>query len=288
MSYPDRGLMVDCGRKYFTPGWLHERIDELGSLGLNLVHLHLSDDQGFRIESETHPEVVTEPFLTKAEIRELLEHAARRDVTVVPEIDLPAHVRALLAHRPDLQLPGQPDKLDVANPGAYPFAEELLAEYLPLFSGPWWHLGADEYLGPSIAHLAEPLRDFLGRLAALVRDHGKRPRIWNDALAAAPLDSDVVVECWDAGPSAAFAGGHEVVNCNRDTLYYVLGWEERPDPQPPHVFYGETIAERDPRNRGAKLHVWCDRPELETEEEIAAGIREPLRALAAYTALSAG
>ena len=95
----ERGLMVDAGRKYFTPAWLEARVRELAGLRMNVLHLHLSDNEGFRIESDRHPEIVTKPALTKAEVRRLLELATRYHVTVIPEIDMPGHLRAPLALR---------------------------------------------------------------------------------------------------------------------------------------------------------------------------------------------
>src|SRR5687768_13454024 len=85
--YSERGLMIDNGRQFFTREWLTERIKELASLKLNLLHLHFSDNQGFRIESETHPEIVSDPHLTKTDVRKLVRVARRHHVTIVPELD---------------------------------------------------------------------------------------------------------------------------------------------------------------------------------------------------------
>ena len=67
--YPERGLMIDNGRRYFGPRWLRRAIRELAYLKLNQLHLHFSDDQGFRIESSSHPEIVSDPHLTKRQVR---------------------------------------------------------------------------------------------------------------------------------------------------------------------------------------------------------------------------
>ena len=95
--YRERGLMIDNGRQFFSREWLTERIEELANLKLNLLHLHFSDNQGFRLESETHPEIVSDPHLTKADVRELVKLARRHHVTIVPELDAPGHLEAALA-----------------------------------------------------------------------------------------------------------------------------------------------------------------------------------------------
>ena len=129
-----------------------QRIRALSDLKLNLLHLHFSDDQGFRIQSETHPEVTSKPALSKDDVRALIAEATRRHMTIVPELDMPGHMTAALAQHPELQLTNaagqkQPDKLDVTLPAARKFAADLVGEYMGLFPAPWWHMGADEYLG---------------------------------------------------------------------------------------------------------------------------------------------
>jgi hexosaminidase len=101
--YPERALMVDNGRVFYSRTWLEQRIEELASLKLNMLHLHISDNQGFRIESTTHPEAVTPPFLTHADIRRLVRVARRNHVTLVPEIDAPGHMEAALRAHPELR-----------------------------------------------------------------------------------------------------------------------------------------------------------------------------------------
>ena len=135
---PQRGFMLDIARKYFTAGWIEDRIRELGDLKYNQLGLHFSDDQGFRIESDKHPEVVSREHLTKAEVRRILDLAASRHITVVPEIDSPGHLGAVLAAHPDLQLrnaSGVPAQgaVDISKPAAANIVDDLLNEYADLF-----------------------------------------------------------------------------------------------------------------------------------------------------------
>src|SRR5262249_8436459 len=86
---PDRPELVrnrDSARKYYSPAWIEARLREMADLKLNELGLHLSDDQGLRIESRTHPEVVSSPYLTKAQVRHIVAVAAGLHITVVPEI----------------------------------------------------------------------------------------------------------------------------------------------------------------------------------------------------------
>ncbi|WP_327248482.1 family 20 glycosylhydrolase [Streptomyces sp. NBC_01320] len=136
-TYTERGLMVDVGRRHFTPGWLEGKIRELAWLKLNVLHLHLSDGLGFRIESASHPEIVTRPALTKDEVRHLVSVADRYHVTVVPEIDSPGHMEAVLRAHPELQLirvdgTRDPGKLDYSKPAARRLMQDLIAEYADL------------------------------------------------------------------------------------------------------------------------------------------------------------
>ena len=255
--YPERGLMLDNGRKFFTPEWLAARIRALAGLKLNLLHLHFSDNEGFRLQSDSHPEVVTQPALSKADLRSLVELARRYHVTIVPEIDAPGHLTAALRHHPELQLADasgrrQPDKLDVTLPAARQFLGDLIDEYAPLFPGPWWHTGADEYLGvaagdqqfalyPQLQAYAQQrygpqangqdaVLDFVNWVGERLRAHGKRMRVWGDGIrggSAVTLDRSAAVEWWENShsptPAELVAAGHPVLNVGWWPLYYVTG-----------------------------------------------------------------
>jgi hexosaminidase len=246
--YPERGLSIDVGRRFYSRGWIEARVRELAALKLNLLHLHLSDNEGFRIESRRHPEVVTRPALSREDVKALVAYAGRRHVTVVPEIDAPGHMRAALAAHPGLRLPGRPDKLDVTRPAARALVGDLVDELAPLFPGPYWHTGADEYLGradyaghPGLAAFArrrygprangpDAVLDFVNWVGARVRAHGKELRVWSDGVGggrAVHLDRRTVVEWWEnrssPTPARLVAARHRVLNVGWWPLYYVTG-----------------------------------------------------------------
>ncbi|MGH8529711.1 MAG: family 20 glycosylhydrolase [Nevskiales bacterium] len=252
--YPERGLMVDIGRMHFSVQWLSNHIRELAWLKLNYLHLHFSDNEGWRIESQTHPEIVSTPHLSKAEVRELIALAARHHITVVPEIDMPGHMTAALAPHPEFQLANllgqrEADKLDVSNDDARTYARELISEYLELFPGPYWHMGADEYLGivstalnyqlyPQLQDYArakhgaaanhkDAVLDFINEINSFVRSHGKTMRVWHDGLGgghAVTVPNNIVVEVWNefagAQPPELLSAGHKIMNCGWYPTYY--------------------------------------------------------------------
>ncbi|MFI9401460.1 family 20 glycosylhydrolase [Nocardia sp. NPDC052316] len=226
-QYRERSLMLDVGREFMPVDLLRAQIRRMGYLRMNLLHLHLSDTFGFRLESEVHPEITAAQHYSKQDVRELIEYAARHQVEVVPEVDFPGHMNGILAAHPDLKLRSANGRvsdaaIDIANPRAYDLMRDILEEFLPLFPGRYWHLGADEFLldGARVASYdeypqlgayaratygpqAQPVDAFLGLInwgADIVRAHGKRPRVWNDGLhtgaGTLAIGSDIVVDYW--------------------------------------------------------------------------------------------
>ncbi|MFC9292636.1 glycoside hydrolase family 20 protein [Streptomyces sp. NPDC057011] len=255
---PQRGLNLDIARKHFTPDWIEARLREMGDLKLNQLGLHFSDDQAFRIQSDTHPEIVSTPHLTKAQVRDITALAARLHITVVPEIDSPGHLGAVLRVHPELQLrdvQGRAVKgaVDISNPASAKLVDELLREYLPLFPGGAWHLGADEYqalvvrdpetsfpqlataarqrYGPT-ARVQDLATGWLDDRAATVRPSGKALKAWNDGFFSGGVASaakDIQAEYWTGKEIGArppldyLSTGRKLVNLNDEYLYYVLG-----------------------------------------------------------------
>ncbi|WP_236719269.1 beta-N-acetylhexosaminidase [Wenjunlia vitaminophila] len=255
---PQRGLSVDIARKHFTAAWLRARVREMGDLKLNQLHLHLSDDQGFRVESSSHPEIVSARHLTKREVRGIVALARSRHITVVPEIDSPGHLGAVLRAHPELQLrdvTGTPLRgaVDISQPAAGRLVDDLIREYADLFPGRYWHLGGDEYLalraedpersypqlaadarrrfGPD-ATVADAATGWLNDRQDTVRAVGKQAKAWNDGFHSGPrvaADRDREVEYWTGRefgqrePQEFLRAGRPVVNVNDEFLYYVLG-----------------------------------------------------------------
>ncbi|OEV03589.1 beta-N-acetylhexosaminidase [Streptomyces oceani] len=253
-----RGFMLDIARKYYSVEWIKDRIREMGDLKLNQLQLHLSDDQAFRVESDSHPEVVSDPHLSKKQVREIVRLAKSRHITVIPEIDSPGHLGAVLEAHPDLRLrdrSGQPvpGAVDIADPKAARIIDELLNEYADLFPGEYWHLGGDEYAAltfedpetefPGLARAARERHgadagvqdlatSWLNDRAEVVREHGRTPQVWNDGMHAdgtvRPSEPRQVTywtgkEIGAREPEEYLDRGWDLINMNDEYLYYVLG-----------------------------------------------------------------
>jgi hexosaminidase len=321
---PVRGFMLDIARKNFTAGWIEDRVRELGDLKFNELGLHFSDDQGFRIESSTHPEVVSPQHLTKAEVRKIVGLAASRHITVVPEIDSPGHLGAVIAAHPDLQLRNTQGvaargALDISKPAAAKIVDDLLNEYAGLFPGGRWNLGGDEYQAlmasnPSASYpqlaaaarkaygpggtISDLTTGWLNDRATTVRAHDRTMRAWNDgfyARTSVQAAKDLQVAYWTGKefgarqPLAYLSAGRKLINYNDEYLYYVLGQPNAfvyptgrriYEQWTPRVLRGTQAvpAKYDAQILGGSFAVWCDLSGSQTQDQVAAGIRMPLRA----------
>lgn len=163
-----RGVMLDVSRNFYPVEFIKKTIDMLALHNLNRLHLHLTDDQGWRIEIKKYPllaEVSSQrpdaegriygSYYTQQEIRELVAYAQERFITIIPEIDMPGHVEAALTAYPELGCTGGPytitsqpgvrqDILCVGNARTLQFAKDILAEVMELFPSEYIHIGGDE------------------------------------------------------------------------------------------------------------------------------------------------
>ncbi|PPS78147.1 beta-N-acetylglucosaminidase [Streptomyces sp. 46] len=321
---PQRGFMLDIARKNFTAGWIEDRIRELGDLKFNQLGLHFSDDQGFRIESTSHPEIVSRQHLTKAQVRRIIDLAQSRHITIVPEIDSPGHLGAVIDAHPDLQLRSAQGSavqgaIDISKAESAQIVDDLLDEYADLFPGGPWHLGGDEYQAltrsdpeasfPQLAAAAQKkygsgatvadlTTGWLNDRADTVRGHQRVPRAWNDGFfrgTSVQAAKDIQVAYWTGkeigarAPLEYLQAGRKVINYNDEFLYYVLGEPQTfvyPTGQriyeqwTPRVLRGTAAvpARYDDQILGGSFAVWCDLADSQTQDQVAAGIRMPLRA----------
>ncbi|MFH0919765.1 MAG: family 20 glycosylhydrolase [Fibrobacterota bacterium] len=302
-NYPERALMVDCGRKYFTVDWLRNKIIEIAYLKMNVFQLHVSDNLGFRLQSTVHPEITSAQHYTRAEIDTLHALAGKYHVMLIPEIDMPGHMNTILLNHPELRITAGDINLSLDT--AYRFMSSIMEEFIPWFPAPYWHVGADEYrsadssgmleyaqahYGP-MAVAKDTYRGFVNWADSIVKSHGKTMRAWSDGLSnsvAVTINTDISYDMWAYGinPQQAINEGRTVVNSHSSYLYYVLGGYWKPNAQnlyeifKPNQFSQGLIAANNPYNRGAKLNVWCDSPNAETETQIGTGIYIPMRILA--------
>jgi hexosaminidase len=193
--YAWRGLSLDLARTYVTPAEIRRVIDLLALYKLNVLHMHLTDDQSWRLPAG-RPAGLETPY-RHDDLRALVAYAADRFVTVVPEVDLPGHAEALLAMHPELASGRtQPGAawLDPTVPATFPLVEEVLTGVAGIFPSPYLHLGGDEPWGmPRDLYV-----EFVRRARAFARDLGKRPLGWQES-ARAGLDDTDIVQYWLSG-----------------------------------------------------------------------------------------
>lgn len=244
-----RGLMLDPCRHWMPMEVIKRNLDAMALVKLNVLHFHLTEDQGFRVESKTHPELHLKgsdgKFFTQEEIREIIRYAAERGIRVVPEFDMPGHATAWVVSHPELgSAPGPyvierkwgifDPVLDPTNEAVYKLLEDFLGEMAALFPDPYLHIGGDENNGKhwnANERIQQFIRDndlkdnegihayFNRRVRDILIKHGKKMVGWDEILHP-DLPQDAIVHSWRGreGLAAATAAGHATILSNG---YYI-------------------------------------------------------------------
>jgi len=311
-----RGLMLDSARHYQSPAFIRQLIDWMALHKLNVLHWHLTDDQGWRLEIRKYPELtrtgawrrpagaggseVYGGFYTQDEVRDIVAFAASRQVTIVPEIEMPGHAQAAIASYPQLGTGGRPpvspdwgvhDWLFNADESTLAFLEDVLAEVIELFPGEFIHVGGDEVVknrwqaSPQVqARIrALGLADeaalqgwFVARIGRFLDARDRRLIGWDEILeGGVPARAAVMSWRGTAGGIAAAQAGHDVVMAASPVLY-LDHWQGDPIREPPgrpgivtlaHVYAFEPVP-RDlaPGERGrilgAQVNAWTEHMRL--------------------------
>jgi hexosaminidase len=251
--FPWRGLMIDVSRHFIPMDVLKRNIDGMVAVKMNVFHLHISDNQGFRFESKKHPKLQElgsdGDYFTQDQLRDLVEYCRERGIRVVPEIDLPGHSTAMLVGYPELaSLPGPyqierhwgifDPALDPTNDKVYDFLDKLFGEVTDVFPDPYLHIGGDEVNGkqwdanPNIQKFMREhnLADnqalqayFNTRLLKVVEKHDRIMEGWDEILHP-DLPKDAVIQSWRGpkGLAAAAHGGYRAMLSNG--FYLDLMW----------------------------------------------------------------
>ena len=275
-----RGLMVDVARFFIPKENLLRIIDCMGMLKINTLHLHLVDDNGWRIEIKRYPllteigsrrvdrpgksfperrnprqgePTVEKGFYTQEDIREIVAYAARHQVEVIPEIEMPAHTNASLAAYPELACPVVDTPITVipgmggknsrivycaGNDSVFSFLEDVIDEVIELFPSKYIHLGGDEaskyywekcpkcqarMKAEGIEHVEELQSYFMRRMSKYVQSKGKEVIGW-DELTNSTLPDDVIIFGWQGLGNAALKAakqGHRFVMTPARVLYLI-------------------------------------------------------------------
>ncbi len=265
-----RGMHLDVSRHFFDPAFVRKYIDLLALHKMNVLHWHLTDDQGWRIEIRAYPRLTSVGatragtvvghthdagaeidgvphggYYTQAEIREIVAYAAARNVTIVPEVDVPGHASAIIAAYPEFGCgPRTAVKThfgifkQILCPGeaTFAFLDTVLGEVAELFPGPYIHIGGDEVVADhwetcescralmarESIDSTRGLQDyFFARTAELVRRHGKEPIGWDEILNEAGEAAGTVM-AWRGVERGLIAAehGHDVIMTPVENTYF--------------------------------------------------------------------
>lgn len=234
--YAWRGSMLDVARHFFGVDDVKRYMDMISLYKMNILHLHLSDDQGWRIEIKSWPNLTAVGgrtqvgggkggFFTQEEYKELVAYAQSRHITIIPEIDMPGHINAALVSYKELNpgpainrepasaRPNRPkagevytgtevgfSTLDVKKDVTFKFVNDVLRELADITPGPYLHIGGDEAAVTKKPDYIE----FINRFKEIVESNGKKMIGWEE-IAQANLDSTVTVQHWHSQQYARMA-----------------------------------------------------------------------------------
>jgi hexosaminidase len=229
-----RGLLMDASRHWMPVPVIKRNLDAMAAVKLNVLHWHLSDDQGFRMESRRFPELQRlgsdGNFYAQADVREVIAYARERGIRVVPEFDMPGHTTSWFVSHPELASAPGPYVIERAwgifdaamNPTKaelYAFLDGFIGEMAALFPDEYFHIGGDEVNGKQWDHnprIQAFMRKrgmkgnhdlqayFNRRVLGIVRQHGKKMIGWDEILHP-ELPKDIVVQSWRGQKSLAEA-----------------------------------------------------------------------------------
>jgi hexosaminidase len=230
--FPWRGLMLDVSRHWMPIGVVERNLDAMAAVKLNVFHWHLSDDQGFRVESKRYPKLAQfgsdGHYYTQDQIRAVVAYARDRGIRVVPEFDMPGHTMSWFPGYPELTATPGPFEigrhfgifdpvLDPSREQTFEFLDTFIGEMAPLFPDPCFHIGGDEVNGkqwsqsPAVQAFAREhgFKDtaaiqlyFSGRVQKILQKHGKTMIGWDEILQAG-LGEGTVIQSWRGQASLA-------------------------------------------------------------------------------------
>lgn len=248
-----RGAMLDVVRHFFGVDEVKRFIDNIAFIKINHLHLHLTDDQGWRIHIESWPKLTSVGaanevgggaggFYTRDDYAEIVRHAASRFITVVPEIDIPGHTNAALVSYPELAPEGidlEPytgtkvgfSTLAISNERVYDFLTDVFREVSEMTPGPFVHIGGDE----SLSTTEEDFLRFVPRATRIAASHGKTVIGWHEIGRSEELTPGTIGQYWDLTTPRGAAGeraqsfvkqGGSLIMSPGDTAYLDIKYDE--------------------------------------------------------------
>lgn len=254
-QYSHRGLLLDVGRHFFEATEIKKIIEEMSLYKLNVLHWHLSEDQGWRIESKVYPKLHEDAsngqYYTQEQIRDIVQYAMERGIEVIPEIDIPGHCSAIISAYKELSC--FEEEIPVAESygvfkvimcagkeSTYQWIRNLLDEVTELFPSNFFHLGGDECPKDKwklCPHCEERMRMnnledyedlqgyFMNEISEYLRRKGKTVIGWNENLKADNVSKDMVVQYWLENTSESYAypyfeAGQKMIFSDMFNLYF--------------------------------------------------------------------
>lgn len=285
-AYSWRGSMVDVARSFFGPEYLKRHIDRMALYKMNRLHLHLTDDQGWRIEIKSKPKLTevgskgsvtggNSGFLSQEEYKEIQEYALARNIILIPEIDMPGHIYSALVSYPELncdenaninpQLAIPPDlypgyevgwsRFCLDKPETYEFVTDVLQELVNITKGPWIHIGGDE--------IEDTLyEDFVVKADSIVRQMGKTSIGWEEVTKAEVSDS-MISQQWhgkaksvvDAPVIASICSSFYLDHANYPGQPNTLNWCKEDGVSLENVY---SFTTDNPKVIGVEAPVWTE------------------------------
>ena len=251
--FPWRGLMIDVGRHFIPLDVIKRNLDGMEAVKMNVFHWHLSENQGFRVESKKFPKLQEMGsdglFYTQDEVRDLIAYGRDRGIRVYPEFDMPGHSTAWFVGYPELASAPGPYEIErkwgifdpAMNPSdehVYRFLDELIGEMAKLFPDPYFHIGGDEVNGkqweanPRIQEYmkAHGIKDnsalqtyFTDRVQKIVSKHHKTMVGWDEILSP-DIPKDIVIQSWRGQESLASAAKQGYRGLLSNGYYIDLMW----------------------------------------------------------------
>src|SRR5882762_6650877 len=251
--FPWRGLMIDSARHFIPLDVIRRNIDGMEAVKMNVFHWHLSENQGFRVESRKYPKLhelgSDSLYYTQDEIRDLIAYARDRGICVVPEFDMPGHSTAWFVGHPELASGKGPYEIerrwgifdaamDPTSERVYKLLDDFISEMAKTFPDRFFHIGGDEVNGkewdanPKIqAYMkAHGIKNgqglqayFSGRVQKLVVKHGKVVVGWDEVLVPG-VPNDIVIQSWRGPASLAQAAKQGYRGILSNGYYLDLGW----------------------------------------------------------------
>ena len=242
-----RGAMLDVARHFYTVSQVETYLNLLSLYKINVLHLHLSDNEGWRIYINGWDRLATYGgstdvdggpggYYTQADYTAIVRYAQARHIMIVPEIDTPGHVTAAQASYADLNCDGIAppllapgySSLCIPDPTTYQFLDAVVGQLAALTPGPYIHMGGDEALNTS----ASDYQSFVDKMQQIVQAHGKKLLGWHQ-IEAGDLSSDDMVQYWGLSGSApdiaqaqqAVARGNKIVMSPAGRTYLDMAYD---------------------------------------------------------------